>query len=49
MPIVVLDTNSVVAALLRGGGTARKVLRAGLNVLKVLSPEHCLDVFPGLP
>ncbi len=31
MPIVVLDTNIVVAALLRGGGSARAVLRACLN------------------
>ena len=31
MPIVVLDTNIVVAALLRGGGNARAVLQACLN------------------
>ena len=31
MPIVVLDTNIVVAALLRDGGSARTVLRACLN------------------
>ena len=31
MPIVVLDTNVLVAALLRGGGTARAVLRACLK------------------
>ena len=31
MPIVVLDTNILVAALLRGGGSARAVLRACLN------------------
>ncbi len=30
MPIVVLDTNILVAALLRGGGSARSVLRACL-------------------
>lgn len=31
MPIIVLDTNVLVAALLRGGGTARAVLRACLR------------------
>ncbi|WP_374608791.1 putative toxin-antitoxin system toxin component, PIN family [Diaphorobacter nitroreducens] len=31
MPIIVLDTNILVAALLRGGGTARSVLRACLQ------------------
>ena len=31
MPIVVLDTNIMVAALLRGGGSARAVTRACLN------------------
>lgn len=31
MPIVVLDTNILVAALLRGGGSARAVLRACLT------------------
>jgi putative PIN family toxin of toxin-antitoxin system len=31
MPTVVLDTNILVAALLRGGGSARAVLRACLN------------------
>ena len=31
MPVVVLDTNILVAALLRGGGGARAVLRAGLT------------------
>lgn len=31
MPIVVLDTNILVAALLRSGGSARAVLRACLN------------------
>ncbi|MCX2863902.1 PIN domain-containing protein [Paucibacter sp. PLA-PC-4] len=31
MTIVVLDTNIVVAALLRGGGSARAVLRACLT------------------
>ncbi len=31
MPIVVLDTNVLVAALLRGGGSAREVLRACLR------------------
>ena len=31
MPIVVLDTNIMVAALLRGGGSARAVLRACLS------------------
>lgn len=31
MPIVVLDTNIVVAALLRSGGSARAVLRSCLN------------------
>ena len=32
MPIIVVDTNILVAALLRGGGSARAVLRACLNV-----------------
>ena len=31
MPTIVLDTNILVAALLRGGGTARAVLRACLS------------------
>ena len=31
MPIVVLDTNIMVAGLLRGGGSARAVLRACLS------------------
>ena len=31
MPIVLLDTNVLVAALLGGGGNARRVLRACLN------------------
>ena len=31
MPFVVLDTNIMVAALLRGGGSARAVLRACLS------------------
>ena len=31
MPTVVLDTNVLVAALLRGGGSARAALRACLN------------------
>jgi putative PIN family toxin of toxin-antitoxin system len=31
MPIIVLDTNVLVAALLRGGGSARAVLRACLR------------------
>lgn len=31
MPTIVLDTNVLVAALLRGGGSARAVLRACLN------------------
>jgi putative PIN family toxin of toxin-antitoxin system len=31
MPTIVLDTNVLVAALLRGGGTARAVLRACLT------------------
>ena len=31
MPIIVLDTNILVAALLRGGGSARAVLRACLS------------------
>ncbi|MEJ7669791.1 MAG: putative toxin-antitoxin system toxin component, PIN family [Casimicrobiaceae bacterium] len=31
MPTVVLDTNILVASLLRGGGSARAVLRACLN------------------
>lgn len=31
MPIIVLDTNVLVAALLRGGGSARVVLRACLR------------------
>ena len=31
MPVVVLDANVLVAALLRGGGSARAVLRACLN------------------
>ena len=31
MPTIVLDTNVLVAALLRGGGSARTVLRACLN------------------
>ena len=31
MPIVVLDTNILVAAMLRGGGTARAVVRACLR------------------
>ena len=31
MPAIVLDTNILVAALLRGGGSARAVLRACLN------------------
>ncbi len=31
MPTIVLDTNVLVAALLRGGGTARAVLRACLQ------------------
>ncbi len=31
MPIIVLDTNILVAALLRGGGSARTVLRACLD------------------
>jgi putative PIN family toxin of toxin-antitoxin system len=31
MPTVVLDTNILVASLLRGGGSARKVLRACLT------------------
>jgi predicted nucleic acid-binding protein len=31
MPTVVVDTNVLVAALLRGGGAARAVLRACLN------------------
>ncbi len=31
MPIVLLDTNILVAALLRGGASARAVLRACLN------------------
>ena len=31
MSIVVLDTNIMVAALLRGGGSARAVLRACLS------------------
>ena len=31
MPIIVVDTNILVAALLRGGGSARAVVRACLN------------------
>jgi putative PIN family toxin of toxin-antitoxin system len=31
VPTVVIDTNVLVAALLRGGGSARAVLRAALN------------------
>ena len=31
MPVVVVDTNILVAALLRGGGSARAVLRASLS------------------
>jgi predicted nucleic acid-binding protein len=31
MPTIVLDTSSLVAAVLRGGGTARSVLRACLS------------------
>ena len=31
MPVVVVDTNILVAALLRGGGSARAVLRACLS------------------
>lgn len=40
MPVLVLDTNVLVAALLRGGGSARAVLRACLNDLyqPVLGP-----------
>lgn len=40
MPVVVLDTNILVAALLRGGGSARRVLRACLRemYLPVLGP-----------
>ena len=40
MPIIVLDTNVLVAALLRGGGSARAVLRACLSSLyqPVLGP-----------
>jgi putative PIN family toxin of toxin-antitoxin system len=40
MPTVLVDTNVLVAALLRGGGTARAVLRACLNELyqPVLGP-----------
>ena len=40
MPVLVLDTNVLVAALLRGGGSGRAVLRACLNDLyqPVLGP-----------
>ena len=40
MPVLVLDTNVLVAALLQGGGSARAVLRACLNDLyqPVLGP-----------
>ena len=40
MPVLVLDSNVLVAALLRGGGSARAVLRACLNDLyqPVLGP-----------
>jgi putative PIN family toxin of toxin-antitoxin system len=40
MPVIVLDTNVMVAALLRGGGSARAVLRACLQqkYLPVLGP-----------
>lgn len=40
MPTIVLDTNILVAALLRGGGSARSVLRACLagQYLPVLGP-----------
>ena len=37
MPTVLLDTNVLVAALLRGGGSARAALRACLN-------DHCQPV-----
>jgi predicted nucleic acid-binding protein len=87
MVTVVLDTNVLVAALLRGGGTGRAVLRACLRdlpdeadnhlielavaaqadaivtrnlrdvargelkfpMLRILTPEQCLEAFPCPP
>ena len=79
--LLVLDTNVLVAALLRGGGTGRTALRACLRgqyqpvlgpalqadaivtrnlrdvargelkfpMLRILTPEQCLEAFPCLP
>jgi predicted nucleic acid-binding protein len=81
MVTLVLDTHVLVAALLRGGGTGRAVLRACLRgqyqpvlgpalladvivtrdlrdvargelkfpVLRILTPEQCLEAFPCPP
>jgi predicted nucleic acid-binding protein len=81
MVTLVLDVNVLVAALLRGGGTGRTVLRACLRgqyqpvlgpalqadvivtrnlrdvargelkfpMLRILTPEQCLEAFPCPP